>query len=100
VNLLSGGEKALTAVSLIFAIFLIKPTPFCLLDEVDATLDEANVGRCNEIVREMVSAARGSAGGRPVGGAHSARGFELASVRPVSPRLPALRRASGAAAAR
>lgn len=55
VNLLSGGEKALTAVSLIFAIFLIKPTPFCLLDEVDAPLDEANVGRYNEMVREMSS---------------------------------------------
>ncbi len=53
VNLLSGGEKALTAVSLIFAIFLIKPTPFCLLDEVDAPLDDANVGRYNELVREM-----------------------------------------------
>jgi chromosome segregation protein len=57
VGLLSGGEKALTAVSLIFAIFLIKPTPFCLLDEVDAPLDEANVGRYSEMVREM---SRGS----------------------------------------
>src|SRR5207237_3884888 len=53
VNLLSGGEKALTPVSLIFAIFLLHPTPFCLLDEVDAPLDDANVGRYNEMVREM-----------------------------------------------
>jgi chromosome segregation protein len=58
VNLLSGGEKALTAVSLIFAIFLIKPTPFCLLDEVDAPLDDANVGRYNELVREMSRASQ------------------------------------------
>jgi chromosome segregation protein len=58
VNLLSGGEKALTAVSLIFAIFLIKPTPFCLLDEVDAPLDDANVGRYNELVREMSSGSQ------------------------------------------
>src|SRR6266542_4156055 len=58
VNLLSGGEKALTAVSLIFAIFLIKPTPFCLLDEVDAPLDEANVGRYNELVKEMSRASQ------------------------------------------
>jgi chromosome segregation protein len=53
VGLLSGGEKALTAVSLIFAIFLIKPTPFCLLDEVDAPLDEGNLGRYNDMVKEM-----------------------------------------------
>ena len=53
VTLLSGGEKALTALSLVFAIFLIKPSPFCLLDEVDAPLDDANIGRFNEMVREM-----------------------------------------------
>lgn len=53
IHLLSGGEKALTAVALIFSIFELNPAPFCLLDEVDAPLDEANVGRFCDIVREM-----------------------------------------------
>jgi chromosome segregation protein len=53
IELMSGGEKALTAVSLIFSLFQYKPSPFCLLDEVDAPLDEANVGRYCEMIREM-----------------------------------------------
>lgn len=53
INLLSGGEKALTAASLIVAIFMVRPTPYCLLDEVDAPLDDANVGRFNELITEM-----------------------------------------------
>jgi chromosome segregation protein len=53
VGLLSGGEKAMCAIALIFAVFQVKPSPFCLLDEVDAPLDDANIGRFNEVVREM-----------------------------------------------
>ncbi|MBI5572445.1 MAG: chromosome segregation protein SMC [Desulfomonile tiedjei] len=52
-DLLSGGEKALTAVALIFSIFLTKPSPFCLLDEVDAPLDDANLSRFNEMLRKL-----------------------------------------------
>ncbi|WP_256644989.1 chromosome segregation protein SMC [Thermomonas paludicola] len=53
ITLLSGGEKAMTAVALVFAIFRLNPAPFCLLDEVDAPLDEANVGRFTAMVSEM-----------------------------------------------
>ncbi|HIG79780.1 MAG TPA: chromosome segregation protein SMC [Cycloclasticus sp.] len=53
IHLLSGGEKALTAVALVFSIFDLNPSPFCMLDEVDAPLDEANVGRFGELVKEM-----------------------------------------------
>ena len=53
ISLLSGGEKAMTAVALVFAIFRLNPAPFCLLDEVDAPLDEANVGRFTSLVSEM-----------------------------------------------
>ncbi|MDQ3617958.1 MAG: chromosome segregation protein SMC [Pseudomonadota bacterium] len=53
ISLLSGGEKAMTAVALVFAIFRLNPAPFCLLDEVDAPLDEANVGRFCALVTEM-----------------------------------------------
>ncbi len=53
ITLLSGGEKALTAVSLLFAIFLTKPSPFCFLDEVDAPLDDAKIDRFNEMIKEM-----------------------------------------------
>ncbi len=53
ITLLSGGEKALTAVSLLFAIFLTKPSPFCFLDEVDAPLDDANIDRFIDMIKEM-----------------------------------------------
>jgi chromosome segregation protein len=53
IHLLSGGEKALTAISLVFSIFRLNPSPFCMLDEVDAPLDDANVGRFTRLVKEM-----------------------------------------------
>nr|WP_010132824.1 chromosome segregation protein SMC [Microbulbifer agarilyticus] len=53
IHLLSGGEKALTAIALVFSIFRLNPAPFCMLDEVDAPLDDANVGRYARMVKEM-----------------------------------------------
>ena len=53
ITMLSGGEKTLTAMALLFASFLIRPTPFCLLDEIDAPLDEENIGRFTSVLREM-----------------------------------------------
>ncbi|MDR0550372.1 MAG: AAA family ATPase [Deltaproteobacteria bacterium] len=57
-SLLSGGEKALTALALIFALYLIKPSPFCLLDEADAPLDEANIDRFNRLLRRLSEASQ------------------------------------------
>ena len=57
-NLLSGGEKALAAIGLIFSVFLIKPSPFCLLDEVDAPLDDANIYRFNELIEDMAACSQ------------------------------------------
>lgn len=53
IHLLSGGEKAMTAVALVFAIFQLNPSPFCMLDEVDAPLDDVNIGRFCDLVKEM-----------------------------------------------
>ncbi len=58
IHLLSGGEKALSAVALVFSIFQLNPAPFCMLDEVDAPLDDANVGRFCELVKEMSDAVQ------------------------------------------
>ena len=57
-SLLSGGEKALTALALIFALYLIKPSPFCLLDETDAPLDEANIDRFNRLLQRLSRASQ------------------------------------------
>ena len=53
INLLSSGERALTAISLLFAIYMVKPSPFCILDEVDAPLDDANIDRFLSVIREF-----------------------------------------------
>jgi chromosome segregation protein len=55
IHLLSGGEKAMTAIALVFSIFQLNPSPFCMLDEVDAPLDDANVERYAKLVREMAA---------------------------------------------
>ncbi len=53
INQLSGGEKTLTATALLFSIYLLKPAPFCIFDEVDAPLDDANIDKFNEIIKKF-----------------------------------------------
>lgn len=58
ITMLSGGEKTLTAMALLFASFLIRPTPFCILDEIDAPLDEENIGRFTTVLRQLAAGAQ------------------------------------------
>ena len=53
IELLSGGEKTLTATALLFAIYLVKPSPFCIMDEVDAPLDDANIDRFTKLLKDF-----------------------------------------------
>ena len=61
-GLLSGGEQALTAMSLLFAVYLVKPSPFCMLDEADAPLDDVNIGRFVNMLREFSRNTSGAGG--------------------------------------
>jgi len=74
ISLLSGGEKALTAVAMIFAMIMIKPPPFCLMDEVDAPLDDANIDRFNQMVKDL------SRGSQFILVTHNKRTMEMADM--------------------
>ena len=65
-SLLSGGEQALTALALLFAVFLTNPAPICVLDEVDAPLDDANVDRFCRLVEEIAESARRASSSSPI----------------------------------
>ena len=75
INLLSGGEKTLTAIALMFAVLEAKPTPFCILDEVEAALDDANIDRFINCLREF--------SGSPVRAGDSSEGYDGARRRAV-----------------